>query len=275
MIAALLRLTRLYYSLALAAGFAVILCYLTGGRLADVAEQAAFAVSSLLFVVCGSYALNDVCDVDVDRINCPNRPLPAGEISRRAALLWAASLYAAGLAVSFFCGLRFLLALSLIAAISVFYDIFSKRIALWKDVLVAVLMSSVYPLAFGFPLIEQSTRLRVLHVHFVWLFFTCLSYEMLKDIRDVEGDVLAAGEQNRFRASKSFLACARILSAAASLLTILPFVLGCCGAVYLTSAIIAITLAFCSIFFRPIRAIMFIYAEIMAIVAGSFADLFI
>ncbi|MBN1133560.1 MAG: UbiA family prenyltransferase [Methanosarcinaceae archaeon] len=39
--------------------------------------------------ITSSYVFNDCCDVDIDEINLPNRPLPSSDISKKSALLYA------------------------------------------------------------------------------------------------------------------------------------------------------------------------------------------
>jgi len=46
--------------------------------------------------ITSSYVFNDCCDVDIDTINLPNRPLPSSKISAKAALSYA--LFLAGIA---------------------------------------------------------------------------------------------------------------------------------------------------------------------------------
>ena len=58
---------------------------------------AAIAASALN---AASNALNQIFDVEVDRINCPHRPLPAGKISPRGAGLFAAAAAAVALALA-------------------------------------------------------------------------------------------------------------------------------------------------------------------------------
>lgn len=45
------------------------------------------------FAITGSYVLNDFFDVDVDRINLPNRSLPSGNLKRHNALIFSIILY--------------------------------------------------------------------------------------------------------------------------------------------------------------------------------------
>ena len=79
------------------------------------------AVAMALFYTAGM-VLNDVLDEDVDRRERPERPLPSGQVSRRAAVAAVVALFAAGAALLALEGLAALLAgLGLIALI-VLYD---------------------------------------------------------------------------------------------------------------------------------------------------------
>jgi 4-hydroxybenzoate polyprenyltransferase len=86
---------------------------------------------SLLYV--GGMALNDVVDAPNDGVESPDRPIPSGRISRRAALAFAVTTLAAGAAV---CATTTLAAtgaaLALVAAI-VLYDLVHKKTvhAIW------------------------------------------------------------------------------------------------------------------------------------------------
>jgi 4-hydroxybenzoate polyprenyltransferase len=55
------------------------------------------ALCSLL----GTNLLNQITDIEIDRINKPHRPLPSGKVSRRAALAITAILYAAAATAAF------------------------------------------------------------------------------------------------------------------------------------------------------------------------------
>ncbi len=65
---------------------------LVGGSLADVRHWLPLAAASTLLYA-GGMALNDLVDIETDRIERPSRPLPSGRVSRS----FAAGLVAAGL----------------------------------------------------------------------------------------------------------------------------------------------------------------------------------
>ena len=273
MILALLRLMRLYYSVPLSAGFIVILFYLTGDNLSPIIDKVVLSFLSLLSVISASYIFNDFCDIEIDKINCPQRMLAAGKLKRRTALIGSSVLFVAGVVVGGFCGLAFFLAIAAIASLLVCYDLLSKRIGVFKDVLVAGLMTSLYPLAFTLTESVQTPRLNVLYIHPVWLFLSSLGYEMLKDIRDIKGDSQIHGPGLNHCNDKRFIIMARVFIVAGGLVTLLPFMLGYCKQVYLAASIITILLAVASTFHKPAVAIRYIYAEIFLITAGSMADL--
>jgi len=266
MILALIRLMRLYYSLPLAAGFIVILSYFTGGNLTPILDKMLLSFLALFSIISAGYVLNDVCDVEIDKINCPNRMLAAGKLRRKTALIWSIAFFALGLVFGGFCNLLFFLAIAAIAGLLIFYDIFSKRMGVFKDIIVAVLMTSLYPLVLALTEPAQTPRLNVLFIHPVWL---------LKDIRDVKGDRKINGERLIYCKDNRFLLMAQAFVIAGSLVTLLPFFLGYCRHVYLAASIGAIILAMFSTFNKPAMAIRYIYIEIFLITAGSMTDLLV
>ena len=160
MVGDLLRLVRLYYALPFSAGFLVILAYLRGGELESIRREAMLSFFSLLCVISAGYVFNDVCDVRIDRINCPGRVLAAGRLTRTTATAWAGFLFVVGMLAAGLCGPWFLLGTGAMAAGLACYDLFSKRIGIFKDLLVAVLLTSLYPLAFTLAQPVDTPRLK-------------------------------------------------------------------------------------------------------------------
>jgi geranylgeranylglycerol-phosphate geranylgeranyltransferase len=274
MIINLLRLSRPYYSLPLSGGLIVITWYLTGGNFTGVPLLYAFL--SLYSIISAGYILNDLCDIAVDKINRPDCILATDKTVKRTALIASIILFAAGLLIASLCSRRFLIVLTAIAAGLIIYDLFSKRMGLFKNVLVAILVTSLYPLSFTLADPVITPRVKVLIIHPAWLFFTAIGYEMLKDIVDTKGDSLIVDKRiEKYRSNPAFLISARLIILTASLLTLLPYLLGYCKGVYLASSILAITLAATSARQPAKTAIPFIYSEVFLITAGSLADLLI
>jgi len=205
----------------------------------------------------------------------PLQMLATGRLKRRTALIWSIVLFVTGMVLGGFCGLAFFLVIAAIAGLLICYDLLSKKIGVFKDVLVAILMTSLYPLAFTLTESMQTPRLNVLYIHPIWLFLSSLGYEMLKDVRDIKGDSQVNGRDLNHYKDKRFIIMSRVFIVAGSLVTLLPFMFGYCKQIYLVASIVAIILAIASTFHKPTVAIRYIYAEIFLITAGSMADLLV
>jgi 4-hydroxybenzoate polyprenyltransferase len=276
MIIPLVRLTRPYYCLPLSAGLLVITTYVTGGRRSILDGSLVPAFLALYSVLSAAYLLNDFCDIHADAVNHPRRVLPSKQLAPAVALIASVCLFVLGLALASFCGWGFFLLLTLVAMGLAAYDVFSKRLGMFKPIVVALLTTSLYPLAFTLSDPVVTPRLYVLWIHPVWLLATTLGYEMLKDIRDIRGDSLAGvrcGAEHRARTG--FMRLARTILLAASLLTLLPYALGLCGTVYLLSSLVAIGLVLLSLRKSAVPALPYIYGSVFVIAAGSWVDLWV
>jgi 4-hydroxybenzoate polyprenyltransferase len=79
----------------------------------------------VLFYTAGMF-LNDVCDYAIDRRERPDRPLPAGIVSRLEATAVAAALFGTGSALLFYVGQASFLSGMLLVAVIVLYDLWHK-----------------------------------------------------------------------------------------------------------------------------------------------------
>ncbi len=106
---------------------------------------AVVALAMALFYTAGMI-LNDIADLEVDRRERPERPLPSGAVSRSAALAAVAGLLAIGLAILAATGVEPLLAGAGLVALIVLYDLWHKGNAL-SPVLMAGCRALVYVVA--------------------------------------------------------------------------------------------------------------------------------
>jgi hypothetical protein len=112
---------------------------------ADAGTVAVVAVAMALFYTAGM-VLNDLLDLEVDRVQRPERPLPSGQVSRSAAITVVVALFVAGEALLAVTGLEpFLAGLGLVALI-VLYDAWHKGNAL-SPVLMGGCRALVYVVA--------------------------------------------------------------------------------------------------------------------------------
>jgi len=271
-VSALLRLCRLYYVVPFSLGYTLILYYALGGRMAGRWLEAATTTGALALVLCGAYALNDAVDLEVDRVNAPGRAVAAGRISRRAAATLAGALMASGLLLGTSGTLGFSLILTVVTAGLVAYDLASKRLGAAKQLAVAALMVSLYPLAFAQSGGPSGPRAASLFVFPVWLFLTSFAYETLKDLRDAEGDLRAAPAPSALqRAPARWRTIANAALLAGVPLVVAPLAFGC-RAVYLAASAPAIALALAATRLPVRRAIPAVYAEITAVALAAALD---
>ena len=92
---------------------------------AEAGTVAVVAVAMALFYTAGMI-LNDVCDEEIDRRERPERPLPSGDVSRRAAIAAVAGLFAIGEVLLALEGVEPVLAGLGLVALIVLYDAWHK-----------------------------------------------------------------------------------------------------------------------------------------------------
>ena len=135
------------------------------------------------FLASAANMINDVFDVEIDRINKPRRALPAGRISRRAASIGAFLTATAGILLSLAAG-RELFLIALVSSVLIYaYSAWLKRIPLLGNLTVAALTA----VAFLYGALAAG-NLRAGVVPALFAFTYNLGREILKDVEDIKGD---------------------------------------------------------------------------------------
>lgn len=133
------------------------------------------------------YVINDVFDIEIDRINKPYRPLPSGRIKIKTASILAFSMFLIGVILSILINyLAFVIAL--LTSISLYYYAKNlKKEGLVGNFIVALTtaLSAFYG---GVAYFYGDWFFRVL-IPTVYIFFFTLSREFIKGIEDVKGDM--------------------------------------------------------------------------------------
>lgn len=268
----LLRLSRPYYAGPMSFILGLTIVYARDGRMAGEWAGTILASLALSFIIAAGYVFNDVCDVAVDRINAPNRPIAAGRVRAGPAMLWALALLACGLAMGAFCRPAFLASLVALVVALAGYDLISKRLSLGKQLLVAALMTSIYPLAIAQAGGTSGGRATTLAFFPIWLFLTSFGYETLKDIRDLTGDARTSGrttwiQRDPGRAGRT-AATAIVIGAA---VLIVPAFVGC-GPVYSSIVGLAVLAAMAAALAPIRRAMILVYTECVVVGIAATAD---
>lgn len=169
---------------AIVAGCAGIIGYLMATGIPNPGLIILFLV---VFLVTGAgNAINDYFDVEIDRINRPDRPIPSGAITRQEVLYYAIFLFLAGICLSFFTNIT-CTAIALINSILlVWYAAALKRTPGAGNVVISYLAGSIF--LFGGAYAGTEGLILVIPVALI-TFFGMLAREIWKDAEDVDGDI--------------------------------------------------------------------------------------
>jgi len=141
------------------------------------------AATSASFISAGGYSLNDYFDLEIDRINRPQRVLPKGEISSKKALFFSFSLFAFGLSLSFFLK-PVSVAIAVVAII--FLTLYCAKFK--PELLIGnVTVSLICALAFLYGgVFSDNPEISLIPAILAFLFH--IGRELIKDMEDVVGD---------------------------------------------------------------------------------------
>jgi geranylgeranylglycerol-phosphate geranylgeranyltransferase len=168
-------------------GFAVIVGEFVSRPAQIPPIQTALGFMTGFFICAFSMAVNDVYDVEVDRVNQPGRPIPSGAVSVGGAARLSALMLAAGVAASFLSLNAAAVAIALAYAfLSWLYNSKAKREGIWGNVIVA--SSLAIPFVYGGVISGGSIFSSLLLMMALTSFFAGVGREVVKAIADVAGD---------------------------------------------------------------------------------------
>ncbi|MHB2147856.1 geranylgeranylglycerol-phosphate geranylgeranyltransferase [Calditrichota bacterium LG25] len=215
-----------------------------------------FAAVIAGLMTAGANIINDLYDIDIDRINKPHRPLPSGRATQKEARVYFALNYALSFALAAFCGLPMFMVTFLIGLLLVYYSSHLKRTVLWGNL--AVSLASAIAFIYG-AMSVGDWRAGIIPAAFA--FFFHLGREIVKDMQDLEGDV--QNQSITFPARfglKPSIALINFVFIFLIILTIIPYILKVYGEMYLWIVTIGVhsVLIFVSVFlwFRNDRPVL-------------------
>jgi geranylgeranylglycerol-phosphate geranylgeranyltransferase len=138
------------------------------------------------FIVSASTnTINDILDLEIDKLEKPNRPLPEGRITTQQAWYLFASETILGLILSFFLSIYSFALTGFVSVVSILYSFKLKNYFLFKNILTAFGIASAY-LVGAFATGERISPPILLF--FFQIMITVTAFELHKDIADIEGD---------------------------------------------------------------------------------------
>lgn len=143
------------------------------------------------FMVCAAgNIVNDLLDLDIDKINRPKRMLVTGEISRTQAIGLAVTLAVLSLVTSLLVNMEVFLSVVMAILLLALYNFRAKRIPVLGNLLIATLGAMTF-ITGGLAIESRLTFVLpgpLIPAIFAFLFH--LAREILKDVEDIEGDRL-------------------------------------------------------------------------------------
>ena len=188
------------------------------------------------FITAGANIINDIYDIEIDRINKPERPLPSGQITLKEAWMFFLFSYISGIGISVFCGWCMFIIAFTIGLLLMYYSFHLKRTVLWGNITVS--LASAMAFIFG-AMSVGNWQVGLIPASFAFLFH--LGREILKDMQDLKGDLKnqSITFPARFGLKTSVLLINTIFIFLI-LLTILPYILKLYDAIYLWIVVLGV-----------------------------------
>lgn len=187
------------------------------------------ACLSAALIAAAANTINDFYDMEIDRINKPRRPLPAGKISPAAARAAALAEFALGNLLAALISLPMFLIAAFFSLLTWLYAAFLKRTPLWGNLAVSLTTAAAF--IYGGTAVNRPAHTLI---PAAFAFFFHFGREIIKDMEDIKGDSAqrAATFPIRFGMRPAIaLVWANFIILLA--LTIFPFAIGWYGPVYL------------------------------------------
>ncbi|BFH74476.1 UbiA family prenyltransferase [Sulfurisphaera javensis] len=145
------------------------------------------AMIVVAIIAAGGYVINDVYDVNIDKINKPYRPLPSGRVKISTAKSLTIVFFALGVILSLLLNIYAVIVAFLTIMALYYYAKNLKKEGLLGNFIVAI-TSALSAFYGGLAYFEGNWLVRTLIPTLYILFFT-LSREFIKGIEDVKGDM--------------------------------------------------------------------------------------
>jgi len=159
----------------------IVAAKLAGGL--DPISNVLLAAISASLIMIGANVINDYYDIEIDKINKPDRPLAAGLITPKQALIFCFSVFVVALMCAAAINLDMFLIAFFFSLLLILYSYRLKRTILWGNLIVSITTAMAFIYGGG---AVGNYHKTLFPAAFAFLFH--LGREILKDIQDIEGD---------------------------------------------------------------------------------------
>lgn len=179
-------------------------------------SQAAYGFLTASLLLAGTMVLNDIRDVQIDRVNTPDRPIPSGRIGIREAYGLSIVLSSLAIVSSAMLGDLTLLTALVALVLMAYYNTHGKKTGLLGNAVVS--FNVALPFLFGGLAVNNLRPL--LFIFFLLAFLANMAREVAKGITDIAGDnakgvrtvAVSMGSKPAARIAASLFAVAVLLS---------------------------------------------------------------
>ena len=189
-----------------------------------------FLIFFVLFLLSSAgMVINDYYDIEIDKINAPQRPLPSGRIKREDAFIFGLFLFTLGILLSAFLNIYCFLLAIINSLLEFLYAKHFKKGFLFGNILVSFFTASTF--LFGAFL---TFDFKIIWVLSLMAFLANMGREIYKGIEDIKGDKklkletlpIISGKRSAKEIAQGFIALAVVLSP-------LPYLSGLLNSLYL------------------------------------------
>jgi geranylgeranylglycerol-phosphate geranylgeranyltransferase len=202
-----------------------------------------FAAITAAFIAVGANVVNDIFDVEIDRINKPKRILPAGRISIKHAWGYFSVAYSIGLIFAVLSDIIMLMIAIVIAVLLYLYSAYLKQTIIWGNLTVSVSAAAAF--LYGAQAVSHWVDGIIPAIFALFFHF---GREVVKDMQDIEGDLAhnAVTFAGRFGKRRSVLLI-NIVFAILICLTLIPYLVGIYNQYYLWIVVLGVDLVLITI----------------------------
>ncbi|MBI4162189.1 MAG: UbiA family prenyltransferase [Candidatus Aenigmarchaeota archaeon] len=227
-----------------------------------------YAIIASFLITGAGNAVNDIFDVEIDKINAPHRPIPAGKISTNSAWFYFMILEIIGLVFAAMINMNFLLIAVINSVLLFIYSWKLKPVALIGNITVAFLAASNF-IAAGLILFNYSALPYAILIISAISFFGTLSRELIKDTADVKGDRAKNSKTLPVLiGEKKTLALAYIILMLTVISLALPVYLNLFTYVYLVGAVPAVLLSLYAMKKKPEKSHKYVKMAMYFVILG-------